>query len=329
MIDSGQHDALLIEMRDAVEIGLHLVELPEQPASLYEAVHYALSSKGKRIRPILTLLSGQLFGADSDGAIDAALAVEIFHTFTLVHDDIMDNSDTRRGRETIHVKWDEPTAILVGDMLLGMTPGLLAKTAPERLVKILEQHTDTVRVLCEGQILDMEFESRRDVTVEEYLDMIDRKTGFLLQTSLLYGGLFGRATPDDLKMLSDLGFHLGRAFQIQDDLLDVISTSDSWGKPLGGDLLAGKMTYLLTSVLEQTDSPHFDWWYSSVAAGKLTSPEIELAHTRLQEAGVIHSAQEAVIFHFNKVDSILESLPAGAAAAAIASLIASLRNRTY
>ena len=198
MIDSGQHDALLIEMRDAVEIGLHSVELPEQPASLYEAVHYALSSKGKRIRPILTLLSGQLFGADSDGAIDAALAVEIFHTFTLVHDDIMDNSDTRRGRETIHVKWDEPTAILVGDMLLGMTPGLLAKTAPERLVKILEQHTDTVRVLCEGQILDMEFESRRDVTVEEYLDMIDRKTGFLLQTSLLYGGLFGRATPDEL-----------------------------------------------------------------------------------------------------------------------------------
>jgi geranylgeranyl diphosphate synthase type II len=329
MIDSDQHGALLKEARDAIEAGLDSIELPEQPASLYEPVRYALSSKGKRIRPVLTVLAGQLFGADPKGALNAALAVEIFHTFTLVHDDIMDKSDTRRGRETIHVKWDEPTAILVGDMLLGITPGLLAKTAPERLADIIEQQSDTVRILCEGQILDMAFESRRDVSVEEYLDMIDRKTGFLLQTSLVYGGLFGNASTDDLKLLSDLGYHLGRAFQIQDDLLDVVSTSTSWGKPVGGDLLAGKMTYLLTSVLQVSDNPFYDWWYSVVAAGKLERSELELASTRLQEAGIIHRAQEAVIFHFEKVDTIVESLPANAASNALASLIALLRNRTH
>ncbi|TDI77341.1 MAG: polyprenyl synthetase family protein [Bacteroidetes bacterium] len=329
MIETDRHLEILRDLRDSVDSGLASIRLGDSPEALYRPVRYSLENKGKRIRPLLTLLAGRIFGAELSGALDAAIAVEIFHTFTLVHDDIMDKSDTRRGRKTVHTKWDESTAILVGDLLLGITPSLLAFSRPERLPEILVQQDNAVRALCEGQVLDMGFETRTDVSVDEYLDMIDRKTGFLLKTSLIWGGLYGHATDDELDILSRLGFHLGRAFQIQDDLLDLTAMSESWGKPVGGDIRSGKMTYLLTSVLEARDNPHFEWWRSTVAAGKLPLAEVDMALERLRSCGIIQRAEEAVIFHFEKVGSLMRCLPECEATDTLEMLLSNLRKRKY
>ena len=319
----------LDDIRAGIEQGLQDVVAPTSEGQLYDALRYALNGKGKRIRPTLTMLSGTMVGADHEALHDAALAIEIFHSFTLIHDDIMDNSELRRGRETIHVKWDVSTAILVGDLMLGMSFDLLTRSEPSRTGEILRLHSDTVRIVCEGQIMDMQFESRTDVSVDDYLFMIDQKTGRLISASLEIGALFGQVSDQSLQQLSLLGRDMGRAFQIQDDLLDLTANDSRWGKNIGGDLLCGKKTFLLASAIEQATGDELIWWVDIVASGKLAVGDVYLARERLESLGVLEAARSTVLSYSDSAQAIIAELPDSEARLALASLMESLKERRY
>jgi len=220
------------------------------PESLYLPIKYILSGGGKRIRPVLLMFACEAAGGDPKKAVDAAIAVEILHNFTLIHDDIMDNAVSRRGRETIHKKWDSNIAILAGDNMVGMAYQCLLKTKTSKLSEIIEEFTEGIIEVCEGQGYDKEFESRTDVTLSEYILMIDKKTSKLLETCSGIGALIGNADNKKFRALKNYAHNLGIAFQIQDDLLDISGDQKKFGKQIGGDLREGKKTFLLLKAIE-------------------------------------------------------------------------------
>lgn len=284
------------EIRGIVDARLQNLVADRQPAGLYEPVRYILQSGGKRLRPILLLATARIFEAADEDALPAALAVEVFHNFTLVHDDIMDHADERRGRETVHVKWDESTAILCGDFLLGLSYQLLSQSGGRAsTAKLVGRFQEMVARLCEGQALDKEFETRNDVSVGDYLQMIDRKTGALLQASLELGAQIGGADHTALATLADVGRHFGRAFQIQDDLLDLMAVDDRWGKRIGSDLIEGKKTYLLLSALERGEEHDRTWFAGVMTKGGLPAKEVPEARERMRRSGVLEEARAEVL----------------------------------
>jgi geranylgeranyl diphosphate synthase type II len=219
--------------------------------SLNDACRYVLTGGGKRLRAILVLLGCEAVGGRRNHALPAAAAVEIMHNFTLVHDDIMDHARTRRGRPTVHIRWDLNTALLAGDTLLAVAYGQMLRTPTDELCRIMNLFTRGVIGVCEGQALDLEFERRNDITVKDYFTMVAQKTGILISVASELGARIGRGTPRDIRQLSIFGHHLGRAFQLQDDLLDVIGDERQFGKTIGGDILEGKRTYLLLTARER------------------------------------------------------------------------------
>jgi geranylgeranyl diphosphate synthase type II len=221
------------------------------PAELAEACRYVLAGGGKRLRSVLLLLSCQAVGGRVRAALHAGCAVEIAHNFTLVHDDIMDHAPTRRGRPTVHVRWGLNTALLSGDVLLGLAYQHLLRTRNDALPRLTSLFTTGVLEVCEGQALDLEFERRSDVTVHEYFEMIERKTGRLFSLSAELGGLIGGGSRAHLDALRKFGHYLGRAFQLQDDLLDVVADEKRFGKTIGGDITEGKRTFLLLRAAER------------------------------------------------------------------------------
>lgn len=277
-----------------IEDGLAGLELPSAPATLYDPVRYILSSGGKRIRPVLVLLTAEAFGglAARQRALPAALACEVFHNFTLVHDDIMDHASTRRGRPTVHTTWTEATAILSGDVMMGLAYELLTRVPTPDLAGLMQPFHRMVRRLCEGQALDLDFETREDVSVEDYLHMIDGKTGALLELTLDLGAVIGGADPPARDALRTAGHALGRAFQIQDDLLDLTAASADWGKVIGGDLMEGKRTYLLLRALERADGEARGWFERALIG--LDASEIGEARTRMERLGVLEDAASEV-----------------------------------
>ena len=220
---------------------------------LREGCRYVLDGGGKRVRAVLVILSCESVGGKASRALDAAAAVEILHNFTLVHDDIMDNADARRGRPTVHRKWSVNDALLAGDTLLGAAYEALLETtgsAHRRLAGVLTQGLLDV---CEGQSLDLEFEERTDVSVKEYFHMTGKKTGALIATATELGAIVGGGTPSRVAALRRFGLRLGRAFQVQDDLLDIAGDAHDFGKTIGGDILEGKKTYLLLRAAERAE----------------------------------------------------------------------------
>lgn len=224
--------------------------LPSYPAALYEPIRYILSLGGKRMRPALLLMACDLFGGDVDAAISPALAIEVFHNFTLMHDDIMDNAPLRRGRITVHEKWNNNVGILSGDVMLVQGYKLMMQVEDRLLRPILDIFNTTAIGVCEGQQLDMEFEVRNEVGIEEYINMIRLKTAVVLGGALKIGALIGGADSKDADLLSSFGEHLGIAFQLQDDILDVYGDPEKFGKQVGGDIISNKKTYLLIKALE-------------------------------------------------------------------------------
>ena len=222
--------------------------MESEPKFLYEPVKYALSAGGKRIRPVLCLMSSEMFGAYACDAIDAAIGLEMFHNFTLLHDDIMDKSDMRRGRPTVHKKWTENIAILSGDLMSLVACKCAAKTMINR-EKVLETFLQTAIEICEGQQYDMDFETENNVTVDDYLKMINLKTAVLLAGSLKIGALIADASPEDCENIYQYGRYAGLAFQLQDDLLDTYGNAAVFGKPIGGDISENKKTFLLINAL--------------------------------------------------------------------------------
>lgn len=223
---------------------------PETPEQLYEPIRYILDLGGKRIRPVLVLLSADLYGARPEQAMPAAMAVEVFHNFSLVHDDIMDAAPLRRGRQTVHHKWDTNTAILSGDAMLIQAYEVLEVYPPEIFKALLMIFSKTALEVCEGQRYDMDFETMDQVKIDQYLQMIEYKTAVLLGCALKMGALVGGASVADQDALYAFGINLGLAFQLQDDYLDVFGDPETFGKQVGGDIIENKKTFLYLKSLE-------------------------------------------------------------------------------
>lgn len=238
-----------------IQQGIDSIEYPTLAPKLYDPVRYTLESGGKRLRPMLVLMAANLFTEDLSAAVTPAIGLEMYHNFTLLHDDVMDKAPDRRGRPTVHVKWDDNTAILSGDAMQALAYRLIA-TAPSYCLKeVIDLFTDTNIEIDEGQQMDMEFETRDDVTVDEYLEMIRLKTSVLLGCALKMGALIGKATEEQAQTLYEFGQNIGIAFQLQDDWLDCWGDPKTFGKRIGGDILCNKKTFLRISAEKKMPLP--------------------------------------------------------------------------
>lgn len=225
----------------------------KEPKNLYEPIAYILELGGKRIRPILTLMAADTFEGDYQSALDAALAVEVFHNFTLVHDDIMDDAPLRRGQETVHEKWDVHTGILSGDAMLILAYQFFENYPPEIFQKLAKLFSKTALEVCDGQQMDIDFEKRNDVSIDDYLEMIRLKTSVLVAAALKMGAITAHASDADAEAIYQYGLNLGLAFQLQDDFLDTFGDPETFGKQVGGDIIENKKTYLYLKALEHAE----------------------------------------------------------------------------
>lgn len=248
----------IIALRSEFESTLEQLELPEEPKRLYEPIAYTISNGGKRMRPLLVLLGCKLFSSELEDAFHPALGIELFHNFSLIHDDIMDQAPIRRGQPSVYRKWDENVAILSGDAMIVKAYEQLLITKPEAIPHILAQFNKTAIEVCEGQQLDMDFEERDDVSIDDYINMIQLKTAVLLAACLKIGAVIGGASQEQAKKLYDFGLKAGIAFQLQDDILDVYGESQKVGKQKGGDIIANKKTYLLLKAQELASEEQLD-----------------------------------------------------------------------
>lgn len=225
-------------------------KINREPKNLYQPIEYILQLGGKRIRPVLTLIAADIFSGDYKKALPAALAVEVFHNFTLVHDDIMDDAPLRRGHETVHEKWDINTGILSGDAMLILAYQHFENYEPVVFQKLAQLFSKTALEVCDGQQLDVDFETRNDVTIDEYIKMITLKTSVLVAAALKMGAIVAKADEKEAQHLYNYGLNLGIAFQLQDDYLDTYGDPETFGKQVGGDIIENKKTYLYLKALE-------------------------------------------------------------------------------
>jgi geranylgeranyl diphosphate synthase type II len=241
------------QLLDKVNDYLKNMPYARPPQGLYEPIAYELSLGGKRIRPVLMLMAYNLYQDNVDAILSQAAGLETYHNHTLLHDDVMDKADMRRNKPTVHNVWNENTAILSGDAMLILAYRLMADCPKDKLADVLHVFTETIMEICEGQQWDMEFETRMDVKVEEYIEMIRLKTSVLLAAALKIGAMLGGASDEDAQKLYDFGVKIGLAFQLQDDWLDVYGDPKVFGKNIGGDILCNKKTYMLITALEEAD----------------------------------------------------------------------------
>lgn len=241
------------ELENKINLAIAELNFRKEPDSLFAPIKYILSLGGKRLRPILAYMATNLFTDDIEQTTSAAIAIEMFHNFSLLHDDLMDNASLRRGQPTVHLKWDANTAVLSGDVMLIDAYNYIVKVPEDVLPDILAVFTTTAMQVCEGQQYDMDFEQHLDVKESEYIEMIRLKTAVLLAASLKIGALLGGASKEDVERLYDFGINIGLAFQLKDDLLDVYGDTQSFGKEIGGDILSNKKTFLLIKALENSN----------------------------------------------------------------------------
>ena len=241
------------QLLDKINVYLEQMPYMRPPKGLYEPIAYELSLGGKRIRPVLMLMAYQLYKEDVERILPQAAGLETYHNHTLLHDDVMDKADMRRNKPTVHNVWNENTAILSGDAMLVLAYRLMADCPQEKLAEVLRVFTETTMEICEGQQWDMEFETRMDVKVDEYVEMIRLKTSVLLAAALKIGAYLADAPAEDAQLLYDFGVKMGLAFQFQDDWLDVYGDPKVFGKNIGGDILCNKKTYMLITALEQAN----------------------------------------------------------------------------
>jgi len=267
------------QIQESFESYLHGLDYSQQPDELYAPIRYVLSLGGKRIRPTLLIMAYNMYADDIERVYSTAAGMEIFHNFTLLHDDLMDKADMRRGKATVHKKWNDNTAILSGDGMLVLAYRYLAETSAPVLKKVLDLANKTFTGIMEGQQYDMEFETRNDVSEEEYIEMIRLKTSVLLAACVQMGAMLGGASDSDSALLYEFGEKIGLAFQLQDDLLDVYGNPAVFGKKIGGDILCNKKTYLYINTYRLADSKQkceLDQW----AVYEGCDPESRIAGVR-------------------------------------------------
>jgi len=301
----------------------------QKPRSLYEPLRYVLAGGGKRIRPVLLLLSCEAVGGKARQAVQAAVGIEILHNFTLVHDDIMDNAPSRRGKSTVHTRWDTNVAILVGDELLALAYRALLQTKSPNIQEIAKVFTEGVVEVCEGQGFDNEFETRANVTVHDYLFMIEKKTAKMVAVSAEIGALIGNGTRASIAALRRYGQHVGRAFQIQDDLLDIVAEEKEFGKAVGGDLVEGKKTFLLLEALRRakgSDRALLRDVVKNNGGSRRLIPEYRRIY---QETGVLDAARCRIEQDIALAKAELHRFPSSDARAMLVWFADMLLNRTY
>ena len=277
----------------------------EFPPNLYNPMKYVLSSKGKRFRPVLLIMACETVGGSFQDAYNASLAIEILHNFTLVHDDIMDDDQLRRGRKTVHKKWNNSIAILTGDGLIALAYRYLLRSKTERIRDIIKKFSEAIIKICEGQSLDKDMESASEVNIDDYLDMIKRKTGVLISISAELGGILGNASETEIEALKNFGFEIGIAFQIQDDLLDIISDEVVIGKDLGSDLALGKKTYPIIKLIECAPPTDLNFLNDVLENRNTGVNSIRRVKTMLHEYGIVDQTQSEISSHIDKAVACL------------------------
>jgi geranylgeranyl diphosphate synthase type II len=287
-----------------VESYLENYRLPVSPVNLYEPLVYFLGLGGKRLRPVLTLIAAELGGKSADEALHAAVSIELFHNFSLIHDDIMDNAPIRRGLQTVHEKWNSNIAILSGDVLLVKAYELISKQNKEHIPDLYQLFNKTAIEVCEGQQMDMDFEIREDVTIEEYIAMIRLKTSVLLGCALEFGFLISDQSVENRKNIYDFGVNLGIAFQIQDDILDLYGDPDKVGKQVGGDVRANKKT-LLYLAAEKICKNLNNNKLNILKETKDLDKKVQETSAFYKEIGVLEETQKYLNFYY---DSAMKSL---------------------
>jgi geranylgeranyl diphosphate synthase type II len=300
------YNKLLMQVEDLLD-----EYIPDrEPTILYEPFRYIVSSGGKRIRPVLTMLSCGAVGGDAHDAIYAGAAIEIMHNFTLVHDDIMDESPIRRGKQTIHLKWDEPTAILTGDVMVGYSYKLLENySSRTQVAKMYETLTHGLIEVCEGQVFDMMFNEKKDVSVDDYLLTIRKKTAKILETCVVMGAYAGNATELQIAALKEYALYLGIAFQMQDDVLDLTADEAALGKHIGQDIIEGKKTWLMIEARKRVAKPEdkelIDRFFTN---NGLDESDIDNIRRILFDLNIIEDATNEAQQYFEKAKAALGPL---------------------
>ncbi len=298
------------QMLSLVENYLAQTELPAEPERLYTPIGYSLAGGGKRLRPVLLMLSHALFSDDAQQALPAAAAIELFHNFTLLHDDIMDHARLRRGKPSVYAKWGENVAILSGDAMMIAAYDRLARLRTPQLAQILAVFNRTALEVCEGQQYDMDFEEQQKVTVTEYMHMIELKTSVLLAGAVVMGAMLGGASEADCRRLRRFAIELGLAFQLQDDLLDSYG-DERLGKAIGGDILEGKKTYLMITAMSRASEAERNVLRRTHTDPKLTAAEkiaaVKAVYDRLD---VPHLTQQQIELRFERALAQLDELEA-------------------
>ena len=298
---SKYSDALVAHLANKVTL--------KEPASLYEPIDYILTLGGKRLRPVLTLMSADFFGGNYKQALDASLAVEMFHNFSLVHDDIMDNAPLRRGHQTVHEKWDVNTGILSGDAMLILAYQLFESYRPEVFMQLAVLFSKTALEVCEGQQYDVDFETRNNVTISEYIKMIEYKTAVLIGASLQMGAIIANASQSCQEKIYAFGKNLGIAFQLQDDYLDAFGDPLTFGKQVGGDIIANKKTFLyLTALQKSTHSEAQELSSLFATMPKDPSDKITAVKEIFVSSGAAKATEDEIARYTNTSISLLQDI---------------------
>lgn len=283
--------------------------IDKEPKNLYEPIEYILGLGGKRMRPTLTLMAAEVFDGDYKDALPAAAAVEVFHNFSLVHDDIMDDAPLRRGKETVHEKWNINTGILSGDAMLILSYQYFEKYEPAVFKDLVKLFSKTAIEVCEGQQWDVDFETRKDVTIPEYLKMIEYKTAVLVAAAMKMGAIIAKTSEENANLIYEFGLNLGLAFQLQDDYLDAFGDPETFGKQVGGDIIENKKTYLYLKALEFS-SPEKALELKKLFSLQLedNTEKIETTKTIFNESGASKVTQEAIEKYTFKAFDTLEKM---------------------
>ncbi|MBV7268749.1 polyprenyl synthetase family protein [Winogradskyella luteola] len=281
----------------------------KDPGNLYRPINYILKLGGKRLRPVLTLMTSEIFGGETKDAMDAALSVEVFHNFSLVHDDIMDDAPLRRGKETVHEKWNLNTGILSGDAMLILAYQLFENYEPNTFQALAKLFSKTALEVCEGQQYDIDFETRNDVAIPEYLKMIEYKTAVLIGAAMKMGAIVAKASENDQNLIYDFGRYLGIAFQLQDDYLDAFGNPETFGKQVGGDILENKKTYLYLKTLELGSEEDICSLLEVMSNNSITNAQkVDTVKKLFDDSGASKATQKAVEDYTNKAFDVLKSL---------------------
>ena len=295
------------EILKSVNAYLANLKYERKPKGLYEPIEYVLSMGGKRVRPVLMLLSYNMYKDNPETILSSACALETYHNYTLLHDDLMDNAEIRRGHETVHKKWDANTAILSGDSMLVLAYERMAQCPKEKLAEVLSLFTETALEIGEGQQYDMEFENRTDVKEAEYIEMIRLKTSVLLACAVKMGAILADASAEDAENLYKFGEQIGLAFQLQDDFLDVYGDPAVFGKAIGGDITSNKKTFMLINAFNHATAEQKAELSKWIAATDFDANEKIAAVTRIyNEIGIDRMAKEKIEFYFEESKRYLE-----------------------